>query len=772
MRALFVAIALALLFCLLAGCHRSAPTVGARSVTPAGGGAATLPGRSAVPSGMTMVQRLQQLADTLNPNDLPNQNRRKAAQLKAVLADEHDPDLRARLLPKYAEQLLKAGDTEEAIRQYETLLALDRKHPLFATPTERADQQMALAVAYLRQGEQDNCLLNHNSDSCLLPIRGGGIHTLQRGSRGAIRQLTRILQADGQNYAARWLLNIAYMTLGEYPMQVPHAWLIPPDVFKSDYDLKRFHEIAGNLGLDLNQLSGGTIIEDFDNDGYLDIMVSSVGVSDQLRLFHNNGDGTFTERTKEAGLIGETGGLNIIQTDYNNDGWPDVLVLRGGWFGAHGHWPLSLLRNNGDGTFTDVTEQAGLLRFHPTQTAVWFDYNGDGLLDLFVGNESRGDDSNPCELFRNNGDGTFTECAHECGLDYVGFVKAAVSADFNNDGRPDLYLSVQGHSNVLLRNDGPVGPDRSLRGPWKFTDVTRQAGVGDPIMSFSCFFFDYDNDGWPDLFVTGYSFLDIDVGVVARDYLGLPTKADYPRLYHNNHDGTFTDVTQQMRLHKLMWGMGINFGDLDNDGWLDFYVGTGNPDLAFLTPNRMFRNAEGKAFQEVTTSGGFGHLQKGHGISFGDLNNDGAQDIFECMGGVYDADTAYDVLYENPGFGNHWVTLKLEGVRTNRAAIGARIKVTVLAGGQRRDIYRTVGTGGSFGANPLRQEIGLGKATSIESVEIFWPVTGQTQHLTGLALDRFYRIREGDAQAIPWPLKSFKFAHMAMPHHHHPMVSQ
>src|SRR5262249_20660034 len=182
-------------------------------------------------------------------------------------------------------------------------------------------------------------------------------------------------------------------------------------------------------------------------------------------------------------------------------------------------------------------------------------------------------------------------------------------------------------------------------------------------------------------------------------------------LYHNNHDGTFTDVAKQAGVHKLMWGMGINYGDLDNDGWLDFYVGTGNPELAFLTPNRMFRNNEGKGFQEVTTAGGFGHLQKGHGISFADLRNFGKQDIFESMGGIYDGDTAYDVLYENPGFENHWITLKLEGVRSNRSAIGARIKVLTTEEGKDRTTYRTVGTGGSFGANPLRQEIGLGRAT-------------------------------------------------------------
>src|SRR5262249_38092335 len=157
------------------------------------------------------------------------------------------------------------------------------------------------------------CLLNHTSDSCLIPIQGGGIHKIQQGSRGAIKVLTQILKDNKNNFAARWLLNIAYMTLGEYPLAVPKQWLVPPDVFKSDYDIKRFPDIAGNLGLDLQQLAGGVIIEDFDNDGNLDILISAFGPNDQLRYFHNNGDGTFTERTQEAGLTGETGGLNMIQ---------------------------------------------------------------------------------------------------------------------------------------------------------------------------------------------------------------------------------------------------------------------------------------------------------------------------------------------------------------------------------------------------------------------------------------------------------------------------
>src|SRR5204862_289197 len=219
----------------------------------------------------------------------------------------------------------------------------------------------------------------------------------------------------------------------------------------------------------------------------LDLVVSATGTLDQIRYFHDDSDGYLTERTNESGLVGEVGRLNIVSTDYNNDGHPDLLILRGGWFGEHGCYPMSLMRNNGNGTFDDVTEEAGLLSLHPTQTAAWADFDGDGWLDLFVAHETTGREKHPSQLFR------------------------------------------------------------------------------------------------------------------------------------NNHDGTFTDVGRQLHLDRAILVMGANFGDLDNDGWLDVYLGTGDPAYEALLPNRMFRNNEGKSFQDVTTSGGFGHLQKGHGIAFGDV---------------------------------------------------------------------------------------------------------------------------------------------------------
>ncbi|MGH7455910.1 MAG: CRTAC1 family protein, partial [bacterium] len=180
----------------------------------------------------------------------------------------------------------------------------------------------------------------------------------------------------------------------------------------------------------------------------------------------------------------------------------------------------------------------------------------------------------------------------------------------------------------------------------------------------------------------------------------------------------------------------------------------------------MFRNAEGKYFQDVTTSGGFGHLQKGHGVSFGDLDNDGDQDIYTVIGGALPGDAFQNALFENPGHGNHWITLKLEGVQTNRAAIGARIKIAVDMEKGSRDIHSTVTTGGSFGASSLQQEIGLGQATSISEIEITWPTTGKVQVFKNVGMDQMLKIREGDPVPIPVKLKQFDLSPNMTPMQH------
>jgi hypothetical protein len=702
-----------------------------------------------------MIERLQALDAKADPIPNPYLRERAIALYRERIAAKPPAKELLQLRKDLATALVNNNQPAEALREldlYDQMLNLPGLQP---TPAQAIEFFELRAVTYLRLGELENCLDNHNADSCVFPIQGGGIHRLPQGSHAAIEALHELLEFQPTPNAI-WLLNVAYMTLGEYPDGVPAQYRLPPEKIRSEYDLPKFPDIAARLGLDVYDLAGGVAMDDFDGDGWLDLVTSAAGPRSQIRYFHNNGDGTFTELTAASGLTGLCGGLNLNHTDYDNDGDIDILVLRGGWQGNEGSYPNSLLRNNGDNTFTDVTEQAGLLSFHPTQTAAWFDFNGDGWLDLFIGNESIPplNQIHPCELYRNNGDGTFTECATENGVAFIEFVKGVNSGDFNNDGRPDLYVSSRGFPNRLLRNDGPAAPDGGLRGRWKFTDVAPAAGVTEPLQSFPCWFFDYDNDGWLDIFVSGYFITN--AGDVLSDLIGARNRAEKARLYRNRGDGTFTDVTKEAGLSRVLHTMGSNFGDLDNDGWLDFYLGTGDPYLGTLIPNRMFRNDGGRRFQDVTTAGGFGQLQKGHAIAFGDMNNDGGQDIYSVVGGVYQGDVYHNQFFANPGFSGHSLKLKLVGVKSNRAAIGARIKVVVrTADGAERAIHRLVGTGSSFGGNPLRQEIGLGEATAVQRVEIFWPATGKTQVLTGFELDHGYRIREDNNLPEPLGLRSF-----------------
>ena len=645
-----------------------------------------------------------------------------------------------------AREMLYQGDSASAVRQLEEVRRRWVRANQTMTPEQVKDLGKWLALAYLRVGEQDNCIQMHGQASCLFPLKAGAVHTMPFGAQGAVRELTALLEADGNDTESRWLLNVAYMQLGRYPKDVPKQWLIEESRFASEHPLPVFPQVAASEGVDILGHAGGALVEDFDGDGLLDIMVSSSGPMDQIHLFHNNGDGTFRDVTRKSGLIGEKGGLNLVLTDYNNDGKPDVLVLRGGWWGKQGAYPMSLLKNRGGGTFEDVTEAAGLLVSGPTQTAAWADFDGDGWLDLFVGYESKQGDRHPSLLFHNNGDGTFTEMGEASGLGDLGFVKGVAWGDFNNDGRPDLYVSVMYGKNHLFRNDGPKDVN-DIRKGWKFTDVTDAASVAKQSNTFATWFFDYDNDGWPDLFVAGYS--TEASGDVGAFEMGMPVKAETSRLYHNNHDGTFTDVSAETGMDRTILTMGASFGDLDNDGWLDVYLGTGDSTYQALLPNRMFRNDRGARFQDVTTAGDFGHLQKGHAVAFADLHRTGFEDVFEEMGGAQPGDAFQSALYKNPGNGNHWITLRLEGVRSNRAAFGAKVRVTIMENGKRRSIYRTVGFASSFGGNPLEQHVGIGAATVVEEVEVTWPASGIVDRMHDIQVDKRYTLREGEGKLMP-----------------------
>lgn len=282
-----------------------------------------------------------------------------------------------------------------------------------------------LAISYLRLGEKQNCLTNHIVESCLLPIRGTGIHKDQSNSRNAITILNKILEKEPMDFESRWILNIAYMTVGEYPTQVPTKFLIPDlDKDPTEENFKPFVDIAPMLGIISSNLAGGAITDDFNGDGFLDIITSDWSLKGTMHCYINDGKGSFSDVSQSSNLSQLTGGLNIMQTDYDNDGDLDIFVARGAWMNKYGEQPKSLLRNNGDVTFTDVTEESGLISMRPTQAAVWRDFNKDGWLDLFIGNEATPNTTDyPSQLFINDKKGHFTEVAEQAGCQLIDFIK-------------------------------------------------------------------------------------------------------------------------------------------------------------------------------------------------------------------------------------------------------------------------------------------------------------------------------------------------------------
>ena len=563
-------------------------------------------------------------------------------------------------------------------------------------------------VTALREGETDNCVLCRGESSCILPISPQAVHANPGGSRAAIGFFTEYLNEFPDDLEVRWLLNIAHMTLGEHPHGVDPKHLLSLDHYRGEnHGMGKFRDIGHLVGVNRLNQAGGAIMEDFDNDGLLDIVVTSIDATQVIGLYRNKGDGTFEERAKAAGLSEQLGGLNCVQTDYNNDGFKDIFISRGAWLKT----PMrpSLLRNNGDGTFTDVTKEAGLLDPVNSNCAIWGDYDNDGCLDLFVCCECQ-----PNRLYHNKGDGTFEEVSAKAGLPAtVRFCKGAAWLDFDNDGYLDLFLNNLAGPAQLFRNNGDG----------TFRDVTDEMGISGPSYGFSCWAFDYDNDGWMDIFATSY---DRTLKDVVNGLIGQPHSSEKNRLYRNMGGKGFRDVTVEAGLDKVFACMGSNFGDFDGDGFVDFYLGTGDPALSTLVPNRMFKNLGGKSFGEVTCASGTGHLQKGHGVACGDWKRDGNIDIFIQMGGAVNGDKYHNVLFSNPGHGNNWLTLKLVGTKTNKAAIGARIKL-VTSSDHPLTIHRHVSSGSSFGANPLQQTIGIGKASQIASLEIHCPTSGKTQ---------------------------------------------
>lgn len=641
----------------------------------------------------------------------------------------------------YCVQLLLAGKTLDCIFEIENLLHDIEKHKV------KNDAKSELAIlklkglAYIRLGEQENCFTG-NPDACIIPTTSTSLYRNKIPTRKAIKIYEDILAKYPEDKDAIWLLNVAAMVVGAYPDIVNEKWLIDPQKFKSTKTIDKFHNVAFKTGVGEKGLAGGCAFDDFNNDGFVDIITGTTDPAQTVKYFQNKGDGSFQDNSEAAGMDQIIGGLNLTHADYNNDGYLDVFILRGAWDGANGNIPNSLLRNNGDGTFTDVTLEAKIYSTNPTQTAAWSDINRDGWLDLFIANESSESNPNNCELFINNQDGSFTDYAEKFGLTQrKGFFKGCTIGDINNDGWPDIYLSDYNGKNTLYVHNEKAALDEI-----SFKPLSNRRGVSNPERSFPVWMFDYNNDGLLDIFVSPYGDPNQSrLTTVVNCFTSNCSKNLCPYLYLNKGDETFENIASKVGLNEIGLTMGCNFGDLNMDGNLDLFLATGDPDYSTIVPNKVYLNSDEGDFFDVTTTGGFGNIQKGHSVGFADFDNDGDEDIYCVLGGVYEGDFFRNALYENPKSDAQFLGIKLIGAQSNRSAIGSRLCLTYKAkDGTEKKVYRTIGTGSSFGGNSLRELIGLENASSIISLEIDWTHRkSKKQTFKNLKLNQFLQIVEG-----------------------------
>ncbi len=500
----------------------------------------------------------------------------------------------------------------------------------------------------------------------------------------------------------------------------------------------------------LPETSGaGCAFLDYDNDGWMDIYLVNSGKSDfydpprPLRnaLYRNNRDGTFTDVTAKAGVVGGGYGMGVAVGDYDGDGLPDIYLTQ------YGH--NILYHNNGDGTFTDVTDKAGVAAPGWSSSAVWFDYDNDGRLDLFVCQFAELDKETGCGvdkdgahhyciprifkprpswLFHNNGDGTFTDVSREAGIaQHLGKAWGVVATDINNDGRMDLFVSNDTVSNFLYVNRGGKFEEAGLIADVAYSaDGRARSGMGVDSA-------DFNNDGWMDLFVA-----NIDQEIFS--------------LYRNSRDGTFEDVAMEEGIGmatRWMSGWGLKFFDYDNDGQMDLILSNGFPDdlveqlsseVTYKEPLLLFQNT-GKSFKDVSAQSGpvFAKHFAARGLAIGDFNNDGAVDVL-----INNNDGAPVLLRNNVGKQNHWLGLQLAGKKSNPDAIGAL--VTYHAGDLKRSRMK-VGGGSFLSSHDPRMVLGLGSHAKLDWLEVKWPQpSGAVERFTNLPVDRYITIVEGSGK--------------------------
>jgi hypothetical protein len=519
----------------------------------------------------------------------------------------------------------------------------------------------------------------------------------------------------------RFWLWLAAQKLGGYPPDVPEE--LRMEIKVGHYPAKvQFEEVAQEIGLDKTSGGRGTAVFDMDGDGYLDVVMACAHAG--CSLYRNNGDGTFTDATVGSGLDECVNTFAVTVGDYNNDGLDDLYITRLGFYPGES----VLYRNNGDGTFTDVTKEAGVQNWGATFTAQWVDYDCDGYLDLFVsGNQGRFFGRNtPNRLFHNNGDGTFTEVTPKTGITSISPNIGSSWGDYDNDGYPDLFLSSALGRAQLYHNNGDG----------TFTDVSREAGIDDISLGFVSLWCDYDDDGWLDLIQFVWSPTD---DVMHNLIHGVRPANGHPlRCYHNNGDGTFTMKSEELGLNECWGTMTGNVGDFNNDGYLDLVLGNGGPLMEHTEPTVLLEYDGIGKFHNVTFAAGMPFTGKGHGANMADLAGDGRLSVIVADGGLYPGDLLTTSVFRPKTLPGNYLNVRLVGTKSNRNAVGARLK---LEGGGRSQ-HRLVSAGSAFGCLPYEQHVGLGKIHRVESLEILWP-SGLKQRVENLPINNTIQIVEG-----------------------------
>jgi len=528
------------------------------------------------------------------------------------------------------------------------------------------------------------------------------------------------LYACPDNERARAWLWLTAQKMGGYPAFVPAGQRME---VKVGYETPKveFEDIAAKIGLDKTSGGRGIAVFDYDNDGRLDVAIASAHGG--CTLYRNNGDGMFTDVSVGSGLEECVNPFVITVGDYNNDGNADLFVTRYGFYDGE----TQLFRNNGDGTFTDVTAAAGLKLWGPSFSASWVDYDRDGHLDLFIANNLGGlfDRKTPNRLFHNNGNGTFTEVTEAAGLSTLWPTIGSAWGDYNDDGYPDLFLSNALGRSQLYRNNGDG----------TFTDISAAAGIRDNCFGSVSFWCDYNNDGLLD--IVQFTWSDHENVLHTMRHGEAPPDGRPARIYRNNGDGTFALLGRNVGLTGCWGTMSGNAGDFNNDGYLDLVLGNGSPRMDRLEPPVLLEY-DGERYHNVTFAAGLPFGGKGHGSNMADLFGDGRLSVLVAAGGAYPGDLLTTRVFCPKSLPGNFLNVRLTGLKSNRSAIGARLSLE--SGGRKQ--HREVSGGSNFGCLPFEQHFGLGTSQTADALQIRWP-SGLVQTFKNLPINDTLHFTEG-----------------------------